>query len=101
MVFVLISCNSSTPPAGALTEERFVSAYCDLLDASLRSRNSFADSITAAANATTALEKAGVTREAFDLTRAWYAQDVSRWKSFMEKVSVELEQRELKPPPPR
>jgi hypothetical protein len=101
LAFVLFSCNSSTPPKGALTEERFVAAYCDLLEASLRSKNSLADSATAAANANTALEKAGVTREAFNLTREWYAQDVSRWKGFMEKVTVELEQRELKPPLPR
>jgi hypothetical protein len=101
LAFVLISCNSSTPPKGALSEAQFVTAYCDLLEASLRSRNTQADSATAVLNATAALEKSGVTREAFELTRDWYAQDVSRWKTFLERVTVELEQRELKPPPPR
>ncbi len=95
----MVSCNSAKPPQGALTEERFVTAYCDLLEASLRSRNTGADSSTAAQNANTALEKAGTTRTAFDLTRAWYNEDPSRWKAFMEKVTVELEQREMKPPP--
>lgn len=97
LAFVLISCNSSTPPNGALSEAQFVTAYCDLLEASLRSRNTQADSATAFLNATAALEKSGATREAFELTREWYAQDVSRWKGFMERVTVELEQRELKP----
>jgi hypothetical protein len=99
LTFLLISCRSGGPPAGALNEERFVSVYCDLLEASLRSRNTKADSATAAGNASEALEKAGVSREAFQLTRQWYDQDVDRWKTFMEKVTVELERREMKPPP--
>lgn len=97
--FLLISCNSATPPEGALPEQQFVTAYCDLLEASLRSRNSQADSATCVQNAATALEKAGVTREAFDRTRAWYDAHPDEWRTFMEKVTVELEQRELKPPP--
>jgi uncharacterized protein YcfL len=99
IAFLLVSCNSATPPKEALTEQQFLTAYCDLLEASLRSRNTQADSAACAQNATTALEKAGVTREAFELTRAWYTQHPDRWQGFMEKVSVELEMRELKPPP--
>lgn len=97
--FLLISCNSATPPEGALSEQQFVTAYCDLLEASLRSRNSQADSATCAQNAATALEKAGVSRDAFDRTRAWYDEHPDEWRAFMEKVTVELEQREMKPPP--
>lgn len=99
ITFLLVSCNSATPPKEALPEQQFLAVYCDLLEASLRSRNSQADSSTAAQNAAATLEKAGVTREAFDLTRAWYDQHPDRWKTFMEKVSAELEQREMKPPP--
>jgi hypothetical protein len=99
LAFLLISCKSEGPPAGALDEEQFVTAYCDLLEASLRSRNTHADSITAAGNASAALNNAGVSREAFDLTRRWYDQDVNRWKAFMDKVIAELERREMKPPP--
>ena len=99
IAFLLISCKSHLPPKGALPEERFVSTYCDLLEASLRSRNSQADSVTSAQNGATALEKAGVTREAFDRTRTWYNEEPARWKAFMEKVTVELEQREMKPTP--
>ena len=99
ITFLLVSCNSATPPEGALTEQQFLTVYCDLLEASLRSRNTQADSSTSAQNAATALEKAGVTREAFDRTRGWYDAHPDEWKSFMEKVSVELEQREMKPPP--
>lgn len=98
-IFLLVSCNSATPPKGALTEQQFLTAYCDLLEASLRSRNTQADSSTSAQNAATALEKAGVTREAFNRTREWYDQHPDEWKVFMEKVTVELEQREMKPPP--
>jgi hypothetical protein len=99
IAFLLVSCNSATPPKGALTEPQFLTAYCDLLEASLRSRNTQADSATCAQNAMTALETAGVTREAFELTRAWYGQNPDRWQGFLEKVSAELEMREMKPPP--
>ena len=99
IAFLLVSCNSATPPKEALPEQQFLTAYCDLLEASLRSRNTQADSSTCAQNAASALEKAGVTREAFDLTRAWYDENPDQWKTFMEKVSAELEQREMKPPP--
>ncbi len=97
--FLLVSCNSTNPPGGALSEQQFVTAYCDLLEASLRSRNTHADSATAAQNATTALERAGFTREAFDRTRAWYDEHPDEWKTFLEKVTLELEHREMKPPP--
>lgn len=99
LAFLLISCKSGGPPAGALDEEQFVSAYCDLLEASLRSRNAHADSTTAAGNASAALNNAGISREAFELTRQWYDQDVNRWKTFMDRVTAELERREMKPPP--
>lgn len=99
MAFCLISCGAGSPPAGVLDQERFVQVYCDLLESSLRSRNSRAEPATAAANASTVLEKAGVTREAYEQTRRWYDQDMERWKTFMEAVTAECERRELKPPP--
>lgn len=96
----LVSCGSDKRPSGVLEEAPFATAYCDLLQESLRSRNSGADPPTALANADTVLKRAGISREAFEATFLWYNQDVTRWKSFMEEVTRELERRESAQIPP-
>ena len=99
-LFCLVSCQSDKRPAGILDEAPFVSAYCDLLQESQRSRNSGADPITAQANAATVLEHAGISREVFESTYLWYNEDITRWKTFMQEVTRVLERRESSPTPP-
>jgi hypothetical protein len=94
----LISCDSGRRPSGVMDEERFVTVYCDLLQQSLRSRNTRADPSTAAANAQAILDSAGVSRDSYQATYRWYNEDVTRWKAFWEEVTKELERRETIPP---
>ncbi|MCC6397178.1 MAG: DUF4296 domain-containing protein [Bacteroidetes bacterium] len=94
----LTSCDAGRRPAGVLDQERFVAVYCDLLQQTLRSRNTRADPSTAAANAQAVLDSAGVSRDSYQATYRWYNEDVTRWKAFWEEVTKELERRESIPP---
>jgi hypothetical protein len=93
----LLSCGSSSRPPEVLDEARFVGVYCDLLQESLRSRNTNAVSAAARANADSILGRSGVPRDVFEKTYKWYNEDVTRWKTFMEEVTHELERRETTP----
>lgn len=93
----LLSCGSSSRPPEVLDQHRFVAVYCDLLQESLRSRNTTAGPATARANADSILSRAGVARDTFVKTYQWYNEDVTRWKTFMEEVTRELERRETTP----
>jgi hypothetical protein len=90
-------CQPSTPPAGTIERQKFISIYCDLLQESVRSRNSGADLKTAKDNADSILARNGVTRAEFDSTTHWFNADVRRWRSFFDDAAKELENRELHP----
>jgi hypothetical protein len=93
-------CQSAKTPPGTLSRETYLAVYCDLLQESLRGKNSGADLRTALQNGENALAKRGVTRAQFDSTTGWYNADVRRWKLFFDDAAKELELRELAKPQP-
>ena len=74
--FVAAGCQIGGKPSGTLDRETYLAAYCDLLQESLRGKNSGADPRTAIQNGENALAKRGVTRAQFDSTTGWYNADV-------------------------
>ena len=92
---LLAGCHARPTSETPLAREKFLAVYCDLLQESLRSKNSNANPQTAMENADRILEKHGVTRAQFDTTTGWYNADVRRWKSFFDDAAKELETREL------
>ena len=98
--FVAAGCQIREKPPGTLDRETYLAAYCDLLQESLRGKNSGADPRTAIQNGENVLAKRGVTRAQFDSTTGWYNADVRRWKLFFDDAAKELELRELAQPHP-
>lgn len=92
---LLAGCRSGPTSEIPLERGKFLAVYCDLLQESLRNRNTGADPRTAMANADRILEKHGVTRAQFDSTTSWYNADVRRWKYFFDDAAKELEAREI------
>ncbi len=97
---VAAGCQKGKNPPGTLERETYLATYCDLLQESMRGKNSGADPRTAIQNGENALAKRGVTRAQFDSTTGWYNADVRRWKLFFDDAAKELELRELAQPQP-
>jgi len=98
--FLAAGCQMGKKPSGTLERDTYVAVYCDLLQESLRGKNSGADPRTAMQNGEKVLAKRGVTRGQFDSTTGWYNADVRRWKRFFDDAAKELELRELAEPKP-
>ena len=96
--FLSAGCQTDKRPTGTLERNTYLAAYCDLLQESLRGKNSGADPRTAIRNGGDVLARRGVTRAQFDSTTAWYNADVRRWKHFFDDAAKELELRELAAP---
>jgi hypothetical protein len=97
---LIVGCRPSTGATAILERATYLQVYCDLVQESLRSKNSGADPKTASSNAERIFQKHAVTRAQFDSTTNWYNADVRRWKGFYDDAAKELELRELRPPTP-
>jgi len=94
---LITGCQRNAQPPGTIERQKFITVYCDLLQESVRSKNSGADPKTAESNADSILARNGVTRAEFDSTTHWFNADVRRWRSFFDEAARELENRELHP----
>jgi hypothetical protein len=97
LCLLMAGCHQNIQPAGTIERQKFITIYCDLLQESVRSRNSGADPKTAEANADSILARNGVTRAEFDSTTRWFNADVRRWRNFFDEAAKELESRDLHP----
>jgi len=93
-------CHKGTNHSGVLDRQTYLAVYCDLLQESVRGKNSGADPRTAIQNGEKVLAARGVTQAQFDSTTGWYNADVRRWKHFFDDAAKELELRELAEPKP-
>ena len=97
---LIAGCRPSSGTTGVLDRSTYLQVYCDLVQESLRSKNSGADPKTASSNADRIFQKHAVTRAQFDSTTNWFNADVRRWQGFYDEAAKELEMRELRPPAP-
>jgi hypothetical protein len=95
----ILGCHTTQDRPGIADRDVYLKTYCDLVQESLRSKNSNADPRTAAANVVGIYRKYGITRSQFDSTTKWFNNDVRRWKSFFDDAAKEIELRELNPSP--
>ncbi len=96
---VNLSCQSDRRPPNVLSHDRFVSVSCELFKNAQRMSDWGLDPVNRIVYTDSVFSKAGVTREQYSATVAWYNEDVRRWKVLSDDIVREVERRDTLTPP--